>query len=445
MAEDPFDRALRRPAVYAHQLERLHARHLGSPSMFSLRQDGVPLASMIQRRRTVSRRLARTVASGAYRPAPAEKRTIQAGRKQREIYLYPLVDRIVLGAIADELDRRGAALRSAQLYSYQRGRSNWSAVADLARYIRRQRSAHADPRDRWLHVLRRDVTSYTDSIPTGPDAPIWAMVQSVAGPVDEATWALIELAVRPEVAHRGRVSRPDRGLPLGQPISGVLANLYLHDLDRRLEQVDGAFYARYGDDMVFAHPEAAVVREAAATIDEHVERLGLSTQSDKDENFVLTGAGRPAAAWPDARPATSVGFLGAEVTAHGTIGLKTDKLRPFVRDLAARAKRANRAMSDRDEDARGRAVCAAVNESLDLRSTTSHQSTATNLIRRVVTDRGQLRDLDQRIAGAVRVALTGSDDVRVMRRLPNRKLRHDWGLISLEHARNRHGRRVPGR
>ena len=63
----------------------------------------------------------------------------------------------------------------------------------------------------------------------------------------------------------GQLFTQYRGVPTGQPISCVLFNLYLSGLDAQLDRIPGAFYARYCDDIVFAHPDPDVVRAADAS------------------------------------------------------------------------------------------------------------------------------------------------------------------------------------
>ena len=87
----------------------------------------------------------------------------------------------------------------------------------------------------------------------------------------------------------------------------------------------------------------------------------------------------------------------------------------------------------------GRAVCEVVNSALDPRSALT-QSRSAIALRRIVTDRRQLEQLDYSIARLVLKAVTGRRDARAFREIPYEKLRHDWGLISLVAARNRRGR-----
>jgi hypothetical protein len=95
-------------------------------------------------------------------------------------------------------------------------------------------------------------------------------------------------------------------------------------------------------------------------------------------------------------------------------------------------------LSGADRERAGRALCSVVNRALDPHSALTQQRSAIAL-RRIVTDRRQLEQLDYWIARIVVHALTGRRDARAFRDVPYRKLRQDWGLVSLVAARN--GRR----
>jgi hypothetical protein len=94
-----------------------------------------------------------------------------------------------------------------------------------------------------------------------------------------------------------------------------------------------------------------------------------------------------------------------------------------------------RTLNGASRDQAGRAVCAVVNRALDPRSALTQQKSAV-LLRRVVSDRRQLEQLDYWIARLVVKSLTGRRDVRAFREIPYRKLRRDWGLVSLVAERN---------
>jgi len=226
-----------------------------------------------------------------------------------------------------------------------------------------------------------------------------------------------------------------KGLPTGQPMGGVIGNLYLTDMDRTLESVPGAFYARYGDDFLFAHPDPAVAADADAVIDAHLGRLSLTVSERKRRTLYLTPSGRPSAEWEGSKGAPAVPFLGMRVAADGTVGLDTPKVRGLLREIGRRTRATARTLRGAGRDEMARTVCAVVNRTLDPRiALTQHQAAAQ--LRRVVTDRRQLQQLDYWIARMVAEAVSERSGARAFREVPYRALRQDYGLVSLVAARN---------
>ena len=423
------------------QIERLHARLVLTPRFYELEQDGVTFASLVRHKATFSRLLAKTIARGNYVPAPAQVRSILVDDKERRVFSLPLTDLILHSAITDLIEHAAASVLSPNLYSYRKGRSWWTVVNAFAQYARQHRSERPDPRQRGLYVLRRDVEAYADSIPVADGSPLWPMLRDALASttLTEIDWQLITHAIRPEAFEApGRLFVQHRGVPTGLPIASVLFNLYLSKLDRELDAIPGAFYARYSDDILFAHPSPDVARAASDTIDRVLKELRLGLKPHKRRDLYLTAAGKRSDVWPDTRPAMAVPMLGCRVSAHGLVALNRKKFRRLLRDLNTRALR-TAATARGDAGAKGRLICAAINRALGHQSDPLKPS-ATDLVRRVVTDRAQLQQLDYWIARSVVRAVSDRDDARVFRNLPYSRLRGEWKLRSLVHARNRWGR-----
>ncbi len=64
---------------------------------------------------------------------------------------------------------------------------------------------------------------------------------------DERLLCLIGRYLRAGVMENGLVSRTKEGTPQGGPLSPLLSNLMLDDLDRELER-RGLYFVRYADD-----------------------------------------------------------------------------------------------------------------------------------------------------------------------------------------------------
>jgi hypothetical protein len=425
---------------YEQQIARLDSRHRG------FHQNGLSLTHVNFHRSKVARMLARTVSEGRYESAPARRKTIVVNGKERVIFSYQLTDLIVHGTVAELIAEAMESSLSARLYSYRKGISWWSAVSDFAGYLRAYRKDHPDPRTRHMYVVRRDVDSYTDSIPVGDGAPVWEMLRELLAAPSQAAlhprdWQLVERVVRPEVENPGGDPiRLERGVPTGQPISCILFNLYLRGLDRRMESVEHGFYARYSDDILFAHPCPEVARQAAAEMEGVLERLGLRFKKAKSLDLYLTGAGRPSSDWPEAVGACAVPLMGASVRADGTVSLGKKKTHRLLREIVVRTRRTARSLNGMDLDDFGRMICSVINRIFQPDSATFLEARSAALVRRAITDRRQLAQLDHWIARIVLRAVTGDGSVRLFRHISCKKMRTEWGLMSLEHARNLWGR-----
>ena len=149
-----------------------------------------------------------------------------------------------------------------------------------------------------------------------------------------------------------------------------------------------------------------------------------------------TAAGRQSPAWPESRGTTAVPLLGCLVSAHGTVSLSRKKRRRLLADIEDRAFGTARALKTRDPAAAGRTICSVINRALEPKLEFSQQRSAT-LLRRAVTDREDLKQLDYCIARIVLRAITGQRGARGFREIPYRKMREEWQLISLLQARNK--------
>jgi hypothetical protein len=111
------------------------------------------------------------------------------------------------------------------------------------------------------------------------------------------------------------------------------------------------------------------------------------------------------------------------------------KSRRLLRDLSRRALRTARVSAGADHDTVGRLVCSIINRAIDPKTAAFQQRSAA-LLRRAITDRRQLKQLDHLIARLVAEAVTGQTGARAFRTVPYRKIRDEWKLVSVQAARN---------
>ncbi len=430
----------------AAEIRRLALRHTRRGTIDVPDAEGLTFGDLLAHQNGVARRLAREIRSGAYRFGPVRPRRIRLDGRMRTIYAASVLDTVVLAALAGSLTAMLDPLLPQSLHSYRRGRSSWRAVSLLAGFLRAHRRARPRPRDRGLYVLRRDVQAYGESIPVGEESLLWNELDALlrqAGRGDApAVSALLARAVRPRVAYPdGSIKTLPTGVPTGSALQPLVNNAYLAPLDRELERIEAGFYARYGDDIVFAHPDARVAQEASQRIDRLVADRGLQIHPQKRSDHYFNGAGRASQAWPEARGTSVLDYLGYRIRFQGTVAMKTIRQRELFTQLGRRLAHGDQLLTDADPGTRLSTLCAVVNRALDPGCALCVP--AASALRYLVNDRGQLRDFDYRIARTLAQRLSGIRGVRAFRRVPYGRLRSRGALLSLVDRRNRAGR--PGR
>jgi len=210
------------------------------------------------------RRLRKLVRTNRYRPAKLRRIAIPKRTGGQRLLSIPTVgDRVLQRAALNVLDDVFERQFLECSYGYRVGRSLRGAVAAMLRY-----------RDRGLGwVLDADVDECFDSL---DHELLAALLGAEVG--DPVVMGLIRAWLR--VGRRYR--RPDRGIPLGMPLSPLCCNVYLHQMDRALVR-DGWALVRYADDFVVlcaSRPQAEAAREAVAEV---LRGLRLQLEPHKTE------------------------------------------------------------------------------------------------------------------------------------------------------------------
>lgn len=235
--------------------------------------DGVTVDRFAHFADTAIPRLSAMLRDGSYRPAPA--RRVQIAKRDggtRTLTIPAVVDRVAQGATALTLGPALEAQMEDSSFAYRRGRG----VADAVRRVAALR------RDGFRWVVDADIRSYFDSI---PHAPLLDRVECHSG--DDA---LIDL-----IAQWLEWYAPGgRGVPQGSPLSPLLANLYLDELDEAMDG-RGIRMVRYADDFVVLARNAATAQDALAQASTILAEHGLELHPDKsrvigfDQGFRFLG------------------------------------------------------------------------------------------------------------------------------------------------------------
>jgi len=422
-----------RPERYLEVLQDLGERFRPRGMRWSKQQESVPFAFMLRDAARVAKAIASDLGDGSYRFSPVELRSA-ALDKQRELVVPVLSDLVIYHVVARVLTERIEQTLPESLLSFRPGRSAFLAHRRLASYLRDHRARRREPRDRGLYVLKRDVKSYTDNIDVSEASRLWPLFAEHLGEsvdADAPLGRLLRELVRP-LRQGDPPSRSETGVPTGSPITPVAANVYLTPLDRALEGTPGAFYARFGDDFLFATPDLAVAQAAQQTMDQILGQLGLTVHPTKRLNLFFNGAGRGSQA-PDFTGCAFIEWLGMRATFHPSFGLSADKEKELLADLSVRVRSAFLQVAREPAPEAAAFVCSVVNAAL----LSGHSFAVANVgvLGAVCTDVAQLKRLDHRIAALVSSTLTGVRAPRCFRHLSYRALRRSHGLVSLCAAR----------
>jgi RNA-directed DNA polymerase len=209
-------------------LQRVKANK-GSPGV-----DGMTVDELPEYLKQHGLEIGEQLRNGTYQPQPVRRVEIPKpdGAGVRKLGIPCVLDRFVQQAVLQVLQKRWDPTFSEHSHGFRPGRSAKQAVHEAQQYIAEGY--------RW--VVDLDLEKFFDRV--NHDRLLAAVAERVA---DKRMLKLIRAFLKAGVMEDGLVSAVDEGTPQGGPLSPLLSNLVLDELDRELER-RGHRFVRYADD-----------------------------------------------------------------------------------------------------------------------------------------------------------------------------------------------------
>ena len=207
---------------------------------------------------------------GIYRFKPARRKLIpkKGSSKKRKLGIPVVMDRIVSQSMNLTFEGIYAPGFTESNFGFRRGRSQHGAIKHVQRFV-------VDGYD-WCASI--DLKSFFDEIPHD------LILKLIRGKIaDEGLVTLVARALKAGVMVEGKLEKTTKGCPQGSPVSPMLSNIVLNELDHELEK-RGHRYCRWADDfLILLKSERAAMRVMDGIVTYLEEELHLPVNTEKSE------------------------------------------------------------------------------------------------------------------------------------------------------------------
>jgi group II intron reverse transcriptase/maturase len=231
----------------------------------------------------------------------------------RQLGIPTVKDRMVQQAVCQVLERYYDPTFSSLSYGFRKGKGTAACLDQACAYVRAG----------YRYIVDIDLAKFFDEV--NHDRLLWRLSQRMGDPV---LLKLINKFLKSGILEGGLSSQRTKGTPQGSPLSPLLSNIVLDELDKELER-RGLRFVRYADDMIILVGSRKAAERVMASVSQFIEgRMKLKVNQSK------SGIRRP----------HELNFLGHSIHGKGELGLSKSSMQGLKRKLREKTRR-NRGIS----------------------------------------------------------------------------------------------------
>ena len=229
--------------------------------------DGLGVEDLLNYLRNHKDELLQSIIRGKYKPNPVRRVEIpKEDGKKRQLGIPTVVDRVIQQAIAQTLSPIYEPQFSNHSHGFRPKRSTHTALKQCQEYITAG----------YKYAVDMDLEKYFDTV--NHSKLIEVLSRTIK---DGRVISLIHRYLNAGVIEKGKFVDTEVGVPQGGPLSPLLSNIMLNELDKELE-LRGHKFVRYADDcIILCKSKRAAQRTLAHLIPFIEDKLYLKVNKEK--------------------------------------------------------------------------------------------------------------------------------------------------------------------